>query len=108
MLGPLAITSLRESASREAINRLVARLDPQLFEQSFGAGVAELDLLVQKKTLTISKLMAIAPPGTPDPTSGLYNSTMFLMAALLAVALLANAWIRPVAPRHYIDAHEAR
>ena len=30
-------------------------------------------------------------PGTPDPTSGLYNSTMVLLAALLAIALVAKA-----------------
>jgi hypothetical protein len=31
----------------------------------------------------------------------LYNTTMYAMAALLAVALLANLLIRPVHPRHH-------
>jgi len=42
------------------------------------------------------------PPGTPDPTSGLYNSTLILMAALLAVALVANWLVRPVDSRHHL------
>jgi len=46
--------------------------------------------------------MEIAPPGTTDPTSGLYNSTMVLMAVLLAIALVSNALMKPVDARHYI------
>jgi hypothetical protein len=46
--------------------------------------------------------MEIAPAGTPDPTSSLYNSTMVLMAALLAIALVANALMRPVSARHQL------
>ena len=47
--------------------------------------------------------MAIAPPGTLDPTSSLYNTTMYLMAALLAIALVCNALMRPVDQRHLMD-----
>jgi len=47
--------------------------------------------------------MELAPPGTTDPTSGLYNSTMVLMALLLAVALVSNALMRPVHARHHIE-----
>ena len=46
--------------------------------------------------------MEIAPSGTIDPSATLYNSTMFVMAALLTVALAANALIRPVNPKHYV------
>jgi len=46
--------------------------------------------------------MEIVPAGTSDPTSGLYNSTLILMAALLAVALVANWLVRPVDPRHHL------
>jgi hypothetical protein len=48
--------------------------------------------------------MEIVPPGTPDPTSSLYNTTMYLMAALLAVALVCNALMRPVHPKHHMRA----
>jgi hypothetical protein len=46
--------------------------------------------------------MEIAPAGTTDPTSGIYNSTMILMAALLAIALVSNALMRPVDARHHL------
>lgn len=102
VLGPLAITSLREHATTQAIGGLVARIEPQRFETAFGAGVAELDRLVAAKTVTIAKLMEIAPAGTVDPTPSLYNATMFLMAGLLFVALIANALMRPVHPSHHM------
>jgi hypothetical protein len=102
VLGPLAITSLRESAIAEAIDELAAAVDPAAFAATFGAGLDQLELLVQQQTVTIAKLMEIAPAGTVDPTSGLYNTTMYLMAALLAVALVANARMRPVDPKHHM------
>ena len=62
----------------------------------------QLDALVQAKTVTIAKLMELAPPGTVDPSSTLYNSTMLVMAGLLVVALIANALVRPVDPKHHL------
>jgi hypothetical protein len=85
----------------------VSKIDPSVFERTFGAGVDQLDLLLEQNTVTIAKLMAIAPPGTVDPTSGLYNTTMYLMAALLAIALVCNALMRPVEKRHMMT-EEAR
>ena len=102
VLGPLAITTLRENAVVEAIRDLVATIDPAIFAATFGAGTGQLDALVAAKTVTIAKLMEIAPPGTVDPTSGLYNETMYLMAVLLFIALLANAFMRPVHPKHHM------
>lgn len=102
VLGPLAITSLREHATTKAITGLVATIEPARFEAAFGAGVAELDRLVAAKTVTIAKLMELAPAGTLDPTPSLYNTTMYLMAALLFVALISNALMRPVDPKHHL------
>lgn len=102
VLGPLAITTLRESAVADAIRDLVLAIEPARFAATFGAGVEQLDTLVAAKTVTIAKLMEIAPPGTVDPTPGLYNETMYLMAVLLFVALLANAYMRPVHPKHHM------
>ncbi len=102
VLGPLAITSLRAGSVREAIDDLASRVDPAAFEREFGAGLSQLDALVQAKTVTIAKLMELAPPGTADPSSTLYNSTMVMMAGLLVVALIANALVRPVDPRHHM------
>jgi hypothetical protein len=103
VLGPWAITSLREHSIRNSVDELVAKIDPLVFERTFGAGLEQLDLLLQRNTVTIGKLMAISPPGTVDPTSSLYNTTMYLMAALLAVALVSNALMRPVAKRHLMS-----
>jgi len=103
VVGPLAITSLRESAVARAIEDLVSRIDPVAFQARFGAGVDQLDALVAAQTVTIASLMDIAPPGTVDPTSGLYNNTMYLMAVLLLIGLFANAGMKPVAAKHYLD-----
>ena len=107
VLGPMAINVLRENAVERAITDLVARVDPAAFETAFGAGIAELEALVAAQTVTIAKLMEIAPPGTTDPTSSLYNVTMYLMAALLAIALVANALMRPVNARHQMKTRTA-
>ncbi|HHA19671.1 MAG TPA: MFS transporter, partial [Methylophaga sp.] len=103
VLGPLAITSLRESSTANAINNLVEKLDPAVFQTTFGAGIDQLDTLVQTKTVTISKLMEIAPTGTIDPTPSLYNQTMYLMASLLIVAFIANFFMRPVHTSHHME-----
>jgi len=47
--------------------------------------------------------MEIAPAGTVDPTSSLYNNTMYLMAVLLLIGLVANASMKPVDKRHYMS-----
>ena len=108
VLGPLAITSLRENAIGRAIETLVSYVDPALFKDTFGANVAELNELVSAKTVTIAKLMEIVPEGTVDPTPSLYNGTMYLMAALLLLALISNALMRPVDPKHYMSDAELK
>ncbi len=102
VLGPLAITSLRESATANAIRGLVDKLDPTTFQATFGAGVDQLSQLVEAKTVTIAKLMEIAPVGTVDPTPSLYNQTMYLMAALLLIAFVANFFMKPVHHSHHM------
>ncbi len=102
VLGPLAITSLRESAIVRAINDLASNVDPAAFQNQFGASLSQLDQLVAEQTVTIGRLMEIMPAGTVDPTSGLYNNTMFLMAALLGIGLISNALMKPVNPKHYM------
>ena len=107
-LGPVAITTLRARALDSALRDLAAHVDPARFRQAFGAGIDQLDALVAQKTVTIAKLMEIAPTGTIDPTPSLYNVTMYLMAALLAIALVANALMRPVRAEHYLPERGAK
>lgn len=104
VLGPLAITSLRDMSIGKAIRDLAGKVDPAAFADKFGAPLDQLQQLVAAKTVTIAKLMEIAPEGTIDPTPSLYNTTMYCMAALLVVAFFANLFIRPVKEHHHHDA----
>ena len=101
VIGPWAITSLREHSLRRAIGNLAQHIDPARFAEKFGAPISRLDALTAAKTVTLPKLMEIAPPGIIDPSATLYNSTMFVMAGLLSIALVANALIRPVSASHH-------
>jgi hypothetical protein len=85
-----------------AIGNLASQVDPTAFQQRFGAGLEQLDQLVAANTVTIARLMEIVPAGTPDPTPSLYNSTMYLMAVLLAIGLVCNAMMKPVDHRHHM------
>lgn len=100
--GPVAITQLRESSRRTAIETLAASIPENAFVRAFGTGKAALAELVETRTVTIPALLDIAPPGVLDPSATLYNTTMYAMAALLAVGLLANLLVRPVHARHYV------
>jgi hypothetical protein len=101
VIGPLVITSLREHSLQRAIQLVAEKIDPAKFTSQFGAPLSDLSKLVAAKTVTLPKLMEIAPSGTIDPSANLYNTTMYVMAGLLTVALIANALVRPVDPRHY-------
>ena len=74
--GPMLLLNLRKMAEVNAINDLLAKVDPQLFLSKFGVSIADAPSLIevdiqlislyiilihvhQAKTLTISKLMTI-------------------------------------------------
>ncbi|EPJ46549.1 MAG: major facilitator superfamily transporter [Osedax symbiont Rs1] len=103
VLGPFAITYLRQISVDDAIDNLSAKIDPGLFLQTFGAGIEQLETLVAAKTVTIAKLMEVAPAGTIDPTSSLYNTTMYAMASLLVIAFVANKGLKHVEDRHHVE-----
>ena len=77
-----AITALR-AARRAAGHRPTgaARLARPISPPASALRSISLPLLVERKTVTIAKLLELAPAGTPDPSCTLYNSTMYLMAA---------------------------
>jgi len=107
--GSELINELRSHSVARAVEALAAKVDPDVFMQTFGAPVSRLHELVAAKTVTISSLMEIAPPGTVDPTPSLYNSTMYAMAGLLVVAFIANWAIGPVHRKHHLtEAREVR
>ena len=102
VLGPVAVTSLRDRSLMVEISRLAEKVSPDEFVKTFGAGINDLEILVQNKTVTLAKLMDIAPEGTVDPTASLYDSTMYVIAALLIIALISNLLIKPVHEKHHI------
>ena len=102
VLGPLAITYLRQASVEDSIRSLATKVEDTAFVQAFGAGKDQIESLMAANTVSVSKLMEIVPEGTIDPTSGLYNTTMYAMAALLVIAFFANLAIKPVASHHQI------
>lgn len=102
ILGPLLISYLRESSIQKAIQKIAATIQPEIFQQKFGDSITHLEQLVNAKTVTLSKLMEIAPAGTVDPTPNLYNTTMITMAILLAAALIVNLLVKPVSKKFYL------
>lgn len=103
VLGPFAITFLRNMSKNSAISDLASKVDPAAFAEKFGAPVSQLNELVKAKTVTIAQLMEIAPAGTVDPTSSLYDTTMYCMAGLLIIAFFANLFVRPVKEEHHVQ-----
>ena len=81
---------------------MVSRITPEKFQEIYGAPLENLSLLVQQKTVTISNLMPHMPEGTINPSTTLYNTTMFAMAGLLAIAFVSNLLIGPVDKKHHM------
>ncbi|GAB3126994.1 OFA family MFS transporter [Novispirillum itersonii] len=106
VLGPLVLTELREASLVSELKVLAGKVDPAKFQSTFGAGVDKLEELIRAKTVTISRLMEIAPAGTVDPTPSLYNTTMYAMAGLLVVGLIANLMVKPVHEKHHMPHDE--
>jgi hypothetical protein len=96
LIGPSLLAHLRTNASVEAIDDLVAKIPPSMFQERFGASIEQLPQLVQNKVVTIPRLMELLPPGTFDPSVTLYDGTMYTMAGCLSVAFVTNLLIRPV------------
>jgi len=95
IFGPVAITQLRARAQQQAAADLAAQIGDEKFLAVFRAPIADLDVLLASKAVTLQKLLEVAPVGTLDPTPYLYNDVMFVMAGLQALAILSNSRIRP-------------
>ena len=72
------------------------QISPEKFQAAFGAPMEQASQLLATKTLSISKLMLLAPPGTLDPTPHLYDTTMYTLAGLMATAVVAHALVQPM------------
>ncbi len=80
---------------------LLSKVDPNRFLSMFGTDLSQAQSLIEAKTLTISKLMAIMPPGTVDPSPFIYNDTMYAMAALVSVGAALHFAVRPVNHKYF-------
>ena len=108
VLGPLAITQLRQNSIEKEINELSSKLSPDKFLEVYGASIENLSELVRQKTVTISNLMQHVPEGTINPSATIYNTTMFAMAGLLAIAFVSNLLIGPVDKKHHMSEEELK
>jgi hypothetical protein len=108
VLGPLAITQLRQSSVEKAINELVAKISPEKFLEVYGDSIENLNELVKQKKVTISNLMQYVPEGTINPSATIYNTTMYAMAGLLAIAFVSNLLIGPVDKKHHMTEEQLK
>ncbi len=68
---------------------------PEQFLSSFNAPIDKVWELLEAKTLSINKLLAICPPGTLDPTPHLYNNTMYTLTGMMAAAFITHSLVKP-------------
>lgn len=80
---------------------LLTKVDPVKFKDLFGADIGQAQNLIEAKTLTISKLMAIVPNGTIDPSPFIYNNTMYAMASLVSLGAAMHFLVRPVDKKYF-------
>ena len=97
VVGPMGLTYLRSQAAQTATHDLLGKVeDPGAFKQAFGCSLVDtetIQTLIDAKTITISRLMELAPVGTVDPTPFLYDTTCYAAAGLMTVSLIANLMI---------------
>lgn len=105
MTGPSVIVALRHRSEMAAIRDLASKCDPNRFAETFGAQVSSLDQLIASKSVTISKLLSILPSDTVDPSSFMYNDTLYFSAGLMTIAGVATLMLRPVAAKFLVVDH---
>ena len=96
IVGPVGLATLRQWSTKQAILDLSEKIEDSQFYNKFGASKESIDVLIDANTVTISRLMEIAPIGTIDPTASIYTTTMYACSGLLCVGLLSNNLIKAV------------
>ncbi len=99
--GPSLLLALRKRSEINAINDLLAKVNPEKFKAFFGEDISQASELIDAKTLTINKLMSIVPEGITNPSPFIYDSTMYAMAGLMTVAAASHYMVKKVDPKHY-------
>ena len=106
LAGPTLISTLRGQSEAVAISKLMEHVQPAAFESAFGAPMSAAPELIASKTINISKLMAICPPGTSDPTPYLYDNCMQALGCVMVAGAVSNAMVRPLKRRTLAEVAE--
>jgi len=101
LAGPGALMTLRQRSTDTAVEDLLSKADPAAFAERFRAPIEDAARLIEQKRVTITSLLEVCPPGTPDPTPFLYDTTMQTMAGVMAAATLTHLAMKPVDPKFY-------
>ena len=96
--GPIGLSFLRAKAVDNAIADLLPRVGDDIFEQTFDCKIENAQHLIDAKTVTIARLIEIAPTGTIDPTPFLYDNACYAAAVMMSLSAFANIAIRPIDP----------
>lgn len=93
--GPMGLAWLRRKEEMSAIDSLIQATPAHDFQKAFGVSIDKAGPLIETKTVTIKRLMEIAPDGTVDPTPFLYDTTFLIASGMLGVAAVCNLLLRP-------------
>ena len=104
--GPQILIQMRNRSERTAINDLISRIPENDFQNKFNIPISEAEALINAKTITISKLMELVPPGTVDPSPFLYDSALYTLAGLAASAAVLHSFLGPINPKHFEKVEE--
>jgi MFS family permease len=112
VVGPMGLAYMRSRSVDQGIDNLLGVVqDKGAFEQTFGCALEDtetIQTLIDAKTITIARLVELAPVGTLDPTPFLYDSTCYAAAGLMGVSFLANLAIRPLDYVKLVEELEAK
>jgi hypothetical protein len=61
--GPWLLIKLRSNAEQASVVDLLKVISPERFQETFGASMDQALSMLEAKTLTINKLLVLAPPG---------------------------------------------
>lgn len=96
LAGPAMLLNLRSISEKAAIQDLLTKVSPEKFQATFGAPMEQAQDLLASKILSIGKLLALAPPGTLDPTPHLYDTTMYTLSGLMVASVIAHGLVKPM------------
>eukprot|EP00494_Astrolonche_serrata_P032504 UN32773 len=76
--GPKITSYIRDKSISEAIHDLTQKISDEDFFHHFSTTKDHLEELITNKSITISRLMDILPPGTDDPTKYIYDHALWV------------------------------